>query len=139
MLADDNVMMVLKPGQHGSTYGGNPLASRVVIESIKVIEEERLIQNSTAMGILFRKRMEQLKDHPMVKKVRGKGLMNAVEIEPFRGKSAMDICLKLRDSGLLAKPTHDHIIRFTPPLIITESQIQESCDIIEKVMRSFSA
>jgi len=136
VLADDDIMLVIKPGQHGSTYGGNPLACAVAREAMNVIQDEKLAENAEAMGQLFRQRMQAI-DHPMRSLVRGKGLLNAVEIKPMNGKEAWDVCLALKENGLLAKPTHRHIIRFAPPLVITEEQVHECCDIIEKTILSF--
>ncbi len=139
VLANDDVMLVIKPGEHGSTFGGNPLACRVAIESLKVTVEEKLAENAFAMGEIFRNELRNF-NHPIIKTVRGKGLLNAVEIitddnqehtwnNP--GELAWNICLKMRDNGLLAKPTHGNIIRFAPPLIINEAQILEATDIIK--------
>lgn len=136
VLANDEVMMVIKPGQHGSTYGGNPLACAVTMAALDVVVDERLAENAERLGQIFRSRMEAI-DHPMVGFVRGKGLLNAVEIKPMGGFKAWDVCLRLKENGLLAKPTHEHIIRFAPPLVITEEQTQECCDIIERTIRSF--
>ncbi|MEM6268439.1 MAG: ornithine--oxo-acid transaminase [Bacteroidota bacterium] len=138
VLADDEIMDVIRPGEHGSTYGGNPLACAVAMEALKVIRDENLIENSREMGKIFRARMRAI-DHPMVEFVRGRGLLNAVGIKPMNGFKAWDVCLKMKDNGLLAKPTHEHIIRFAPPLVITEEEIQECCDIIEASIRSFPA
>lgn len=136
VLADDEIMLTIKPGEHGSTYGGNPIACKVSIAALEVIKEENLIENSRELGEYFRKRIKDFK-HPMIKLVRGKGLLNAVVIEPKDGKTAWDVCLKLRDNGLLAKPTHDHIIRFAPPLVINKEQIDKAIDIIIETIKSF--
>lgn len=140
VLADDNIMGVIKPGQHGSTFGGNPLAARVAIAALEVVKEENLAENAFTLGVLFRKTIEErIGKHPMVKKVRGKGLLNALLINDTEdGHTAWDICLKLRDNGLLAKPTHGNIIRFAPPLTITEDQILECVDIICQTIIDFS-
>jgi len=135
-LADDAVMMVIKPGEHGSTFGGNPIACKVAIAALTVIKEEKLVENAQAMGIIFRDELRKI-NSPMVELVRGKGLLNAAVIKPMNGKTAWDVCLKMRDNGLLAKPTHDHIIRFAPPLVINELQIREAVDIISKSLKSF--
>jgi ornithine--oxo-acid transaminase len=128
-------MLTLKPGQHGSTFGGNPLACAVAMASLKVIEDENLIENATKMGELFRGRLENM-NIPIFELVRGKGLLNAVVVKPFgNGKTAYDICINLKNNGLLAKQTHTHIIRFAPPLVINEYQIHEACDIIEKTVK----
>jgi len=136
VLADDDIMLCIKPGEHGSTYGGNPIASKVAIAALTVLKEEKLAENSAKLGELFRVEMQKIK-HPMVSLVRGKGLLNAVVIEPKNGKTAWDVCLALKDNGLLAKPTHDHIIRFAPPLVITEEQIFECVEIIKKTLDQF--
>jgi len=131
VLADDEIMMTIKPGEHGSTYGGNPLAAKVAIASLEVIREENLIENSEKMGKIFRKRLKSI-DSELIELVRGKGLLNAVVIRSINGITAWDVCIALKNNGLLAKPTHEHIIRFTPPLIITEEQLTEALEIIEK-------
>jgi len=133
VLADDEVMLTIKPGEHGSTFGGNPVACAVAIASLQVLVEENLADNAHRMGKIFRTRMEEIKTKsPMVRKVRGKGLLNAVEIESVNGKTAWDVCLELKKNGLLAKPTRQDTIRFAPPLIISESQMLECCHIIEE-------
>jgi ornithine--oxo-acid transaminase len=135
VLCDDDIMLNIKPGQHGSTYGGNPLACRVARAALEVLRDEGLAENSHRMGELFRAEMQHLRQ-PWVKTVRGRGLMNAIVIDKAGPVKAWDICLKLRDNGLLAKPTHDHIIRLAPPLVITESQMRECCEIIVKTFAS---
>lgn len=137
VLADNEIMLTIKPGEHGSTYGGNPIAAKVAIAALDVIREEELAENAEKMGKIFRKRMKSI-DSELIDIVRGKGLLNAVAIKPVNGISAWDVCLALKDNGLLAKPTHEHIIRFTPPLIINEEQINEALDIIEKTFAGFS-
>jgi ornithine--oxo-acid transaminase len=135
VLGNDEVMLTLKPGQHGSTFGGNPLACAVAMAALKVVTDEKLAENAEKLGEIFRNRMLQL-DLPMVSLVRGKGLLNAIKIEPFgNGIKAWDVCIKMRNNGLLAKQTHEHIIRFAPPLVINEAQIHEACDIIEKSLK----
>jgi ornithine--oxo-acid transaminase len=134
VLADDDIMLTIAPGEHGSTFGGNPLAARVGIAALEVVKEEKLSENAYAMGILFRREMEKTAN-PMIKFVRGKGLLNAIVTEPLNGKTAWDICLVLKENGLIAKPTHDYIIRFTPPLIITEEQMMEA---IDRIKRTFN-
>lgn len=129
VLADDDIMLNIKPGEHGSTYGGNPLACRVAIAALEVLREEKLADNATKMGELFRNEMKKLKPS-WVQAVRGRGLMNAIVVDPKGPVKAWDICLKMRDHGLLAKPTHDHIIRLAPPLVINEKQMLECCEII---------
>ena len=136
VLANDEIMLTIAPGEHGSTYGGNPLAAAVGIAALEVVRDEKLSENAYAMGELFRSEMERI-DNPMVKKVRGKGLLNAVVTEPHGGKVAWDICLALKENGLIAKPTHDHIIRFTPPLIITRDQMMEAVGIIRETFAQF--
>lgn len=141
VLADDAVMMLLKPGEHGSTFGGNPLAAAVCIEALQVIADENLAANAEKLGIVFRRRMEGLaKKSPMIKLVRGKGLLNAILINDRpESETAWNLCLAFAKNGLLAKPTHGNIIRLAPPLVITEEQIHECCDIIEKVILSYRA
>lgn len=136
VLANDEIMLTIAPGEHGSTYGGNPLAAAVGIAALEVVRDEYLSENAYAMGELFRSEMEKI-DNPMVKQVRGKGLLNAVVTEPHDGKVTWDICLALKENGLIAKPTHDHIIRFTPPLIITREQMMEAVGIIKETFARF--
>ena len=131
VLADNEIMLTIKPGEHGSTYGGNPIAAKVAIAAMEVLREENLAENAERMGKIFRKRLKSI-DSKLIEIVRGKGLLNAVVIQPVDGKSAWDVCLALKDNGLLAKPTHEHIIRFTPPLVITEEQLEQALGIIEK-------
>ena len=141
VLANDEIMMCLKPGEHGSTFGGNPLGCKVAIAALEVVRDEKLSERAESMGKIFRERISQI-DSPLIESYRGKGLLNAVIITPFDyegvKKTAMDVCLKLRDNGLLAKPTHDHIIRFAPPLVITEEELHTACDIIEETILSFA-
>ncbi|UAY54846.1 ornithine--oxo-acid transaminase [Arachidicoccus terrestris] len=129
VLADDEIMLTILPGEHGSTYGGNPLACAVAIESLKVLKREHMAEHAEEMGKLFREKIRELK-HPVIKEIRGKGLLNAVVIDHMDKDAAWNICLKLRDAGLLAKPTHGDKIRFAPPLVITKEQILECVDII---------
>jgi ornithine--oxo-acid transaminase len=136
VLTDREVMDMLHPGQHGSTYGGNPLACAVMVEALQVVEDEGLAENAERMGQIFRARLEAI-NHPMMEFVRGRGLLNAIGIRPIGGYRAWDVCLRLKENGLLAKPTHDHIIRFAPPLVITEDQMNECCDIIADTICSF--
>jgi ornithine--oxo-acid transaminase len=136
VLADDPVMLTIQPGEHGSTFGGNPIAGKVAIAALTVIKEEKLTENAYNMGIIFREELKKIKS-PMVELVRGKGLLNAAVIKPMNGKTAWDVCLKMRDNGLLAKPTHDHIIRFAPPLVINEAQVREAVEIIGASLKSF--
>lgn len=129
VLANDEIMLTIKPGEHGSTYGGNPLACKVAMTSLQVLLDEKMCENAHVMGELFRNRLNTL-DKNVVHEVRGKGLLNAVEIKPDLPFTAWDICLKLMENGLLAKPTHGTKIRFAPPLVITESEMIEATDII---------
>ena len=136
VLADNEVMMCIKPGEHGSTYGGNPLANKVAIAALEVVKNENLAENSARLGEILRKELVAI-DSDMISLVRGKGLLNAIVINPKNNKNAWDVCLKLRDNGLLAKPTHGDIIRFAPPLIITEDQMMDCISIIRKTILSF--
>ncbi len=136
VLADDEIMLCIKPGEHGSTFGGNPLACEVAMAALNVIKDEKLAENAEAMGKIFRKELSSIQSD-MIELVRGKGLLNAVVIKPKNGKTAWDVCLRLRDNGLLAKPTHGHIIRFAPPLTIHEKQLREAIDIIKKTILEF--
>lgn len=131
VLANDEVMLTMKPGEHGSTYGGNPLACKVAMASLEVLQEEKLAENAEKMGQLLRGELQQVPEN-VIKLVRGKGLLNAIVINPEF--DAMDVCLKLRDNGLLAKPTHGDIIRFAPPLVITEKQMMDCIGIIKKTV-----
>ena len=138
VLADDEIMLCIKPGEHGSTFGGNPLACKVAIAALKVLKDERLAENAERLGKIFRNEMKKLeKEHDIVELVRGKGLLNAIIIRPKNGKTAWDVCVALKDNGLLAKPTHEHIIRFAPPLVITEDQLMEAVEIIHDTLKSF--
>ncbi len=136
VLADDEVMLTIKPGQHGSTFGGNPVAAKVAIAALEVVKEEGLAAKAQKMGEIFRSEIEKI-DSEMIELVRGKGLLNAVVIKPKNGKTAMDVCIKMAENGLLAKPTHDHIIRFVPPLVISEEQLMEAVGIIKETILSF--
>ena len=131
VLADDDIMLVIKPGQHGSTFGGNPVAAKVAITALEVIRDEKLGENAMRLGAIFREELRRIKSD-RVELVRGKGLLNAVVIKEKNGKSAWDVCVKMMENGLLAKPTHGHIIRFAPPLVITEEQVMEAAGIIRK-------
>lgn len=133
VLADDEVMLGIKPGEHGSTYGGNPLACKVAMEALQILKDENLAQRAEALGQRFRQTLAAVKK-PWIKEVRGKGLLNALEVQPGAGVEAWDLCLKLKDRGLLAKPTHDTIIRFAPPLVITDQQLEEALEIIVGVL-----
>ncbi|HOK98233.1 MAG: ornithine--oxo-acid transaminase [Bacteroidales bacterium] len=136
VLADDPIMLTIKPGEHGSTFGGNPLACKVAIAALEVIEKEKLAENAARLGEIFRSELKKIKSD-MIEVVRGKGLLNAVVIKPKNGKEAWDVCLALKDNGLLAKPTHQHIIRFAPPLVITEKQLREAIEIIARTFDQF--
>ena len=135
ILANDEVMLTIKPGEHGSTYGGNPLACAVAIASLKVLKEEKLAENAESMGILLREGLAKL-NSPLIKTIRGKGLLNAIVIEHENPDASWDLCLALRDNGLLAKPTHGDKIRFAPPLVITKEQIFECVDIIARSLKT---
>ena len=139
VLADDEVMMCIKPGEHGSTFGGNPLSCAVAKTALEVVEEENLAKNAAEMGELFRSRMQKfIESSNLAQIVRGKGLLNAIVIDSsVESDMAWNICLKLKDNGLLAKPTHGNIIRFAPPLVITREKLEECCDIIETTIKSF--
>jgi ornithine--oxo-acid transaminase len=139
VLADDEVMMCIKPGQHGSTYGGNPVACKVAIAALQVLEDEKLSENSARLGEVLLDGFKSIQaDFPtLVKAVRGKGLFCAMVIAERNGKSAWDVCVALKDKGMLAKPTHGDIIRFTPPLIITEAQVKECIEIVRSVLKDF--
>lgn len=137
VLADDDVMLVIKPGQHGSTFGGNPIGARVAIAALEVVREEKLAERSEKLGALLRKELSAI-DSPMISLVRGKGLLNAVVIKPTGGMEAWDVCLRMAGNGLLAKPTHGDIIRFAPPLVITEEQILDCVGIIRSSILSFT-
>lgn len=136
VLADDDIMLCIKPGQHGSTFGGNPVAARVAMAALKVVRDEKLAENAEVLGEIFRSEISKI-DSGMIELVRGKGLLNAIVIKPKEGKSAWDVCVKMQENGLLAKPTHDHIIRFAPPLVINESQLYEAIDLIKTSILSF--
>ena len=136
VLANDDVMMCIKPGQHGSTYGGNPLGCKIAISAMEVVLEEKLADNAQALGEILRTELRNIKSD-RITLVRGKGLLNAIIIKEKDGISAWEVCLKLAENGLLAKPTHGDIIRFAPPLVITKEQILECAAIIEKTILSF--
>ena len=139
VLADNDVMMCIGPGEHGSTFGGNPLSCRVAHAALKVVIDENLAENAYQLGNLFREKLNSyIKNSSIVKLVRGKGLLNAIVInDEEKGKTAWNICLKLKENGLLAKPTHGNIIRFAPPLIISEQQLKDCIDIIVKTLECF--
>jgi len=140
VLASDEIMLTIRPGQHGSTYGGNPLACAVAMEALEVIKDEQLADNAEYLGKVFRRRMQDdvVDKTDLVTLVRGKGLLNAIVIaDEEEGETGWDICMKLAENGLLAKPTHGNIIRFAPPLVMTEAQLHECCDIITRVIHQF--
>lgn len=139
VLADDEIMNVIKPGQHGSTFGGNPVACAVAMEALQVVKDENLAENAAKLGELFRAEMNKyIANSSIVKLVRGKGLLNAIVVNDSpESDTAWNICLKLRDNGLLAKPTHGNIIRFAPPLVMTKEQLLECVDIITKTLKEF--
>ena len=144
VLADDAIMDVFTPGTHGSTFGGNPMAARIATEALTIVKEEKLADHALRLGEIFRAEMNKLvAEYPYVKLVRGKGLLNAVVIESRKAadgspKTAWELCLMLRDNGLLAKPTHGDIIRFAPPLVITEEQLMDCCRIIALSVKQFA-
>ncbi|MGB4205546.1 MAG: ornithine--oxo-acid transaminase [Bacteroidales bacterium] len=137
VLANDEIMLCIKPGQHGSTFGGNPIAAKVGIAALTVVKEEKLAEKSERLGKIFREEIMKI-NSDMIESVRGKGLLNAVVIKPKNGMEAWDVCLKMAENGLLAKPTHRHFIRFAPPLIITEEQLMDAMRIIRESVESFN-
>ena len=136
VLADDDIMLTIKPGEHGSTFGGNPLACKVAIAALEVIKDENLAGNSEFLGKIFREEMNSIKSD-MIELVRGKGLLNAVVVRPKNNKTAWDVCLAMKEMGLIAKPTHEHIIRFAPPLVINETQLREAIGLIKEAFKLF--
>jgi len=139
VLADDHIMNCIKPGEHGSTFGGNPLACAVAIAALEVVKDENLQENAFKLGLRFRERMQAIVDKSdLVTLVRGKGLLNAIVInDEEESETAWNICVALSENGLLAKPTHGNIIRVAPPLVMTLEQLEECCDIIEKTLSQF--
>jgi ornithine--oxo-acid transaminase len=138
VLSSKEIMLCIKPGEHGSTFGGFPLACAVATEALKVVQEENMIENADRLGEIFREEVKKI-DSPLIKQVRGKGLLNAVVIEPHNGKEAWDVCVKMKENGLLAKPTHQHIIRFAPPLVITEDELRACVAIFKKSLEDVLA
>lgn len=136
VLANDDIMLTIKPGEHGSTFGGNPVACRVAIAALTVIKEEKLAENAEKMGKIFRDEMRNIKSD-MIELVRGKGLLNAVVIRNKPGKTAWDVCLAMAEKGVLAKPTHGNIIRFAPPLVINEEQLKDAISKIKEAFKLF--
>lgn len=137
VLADDEIMLTIKPGEHGSTFGGNPVACKVAMAALEVVKEEKLAERAEYLGQIFRDEMRSIQSE-MVQQVRGKGLLNAVIIKPKNGKEAWDVCVKMKELGVLAKPTHQHIIRFAPPLVITEEQLRDAISRIKEAILSFN-
>ncbi|HDZ40910.1 MAG TPA: ornithine--oxo-acid transaminase [Bacteroidetes bacterium] len=136
VLADDDIMLVIKPGEHGSTFGGNPVAGRVAMAALEVIKNEKLAERAEYLGKIFRDEFRGIKSE-MIELVRGKGLLNAVVIRPKGGKTAWDVCVAMKENGVIAKPTHGHIIRFAPPLIISEEQLREAMNLIKETFKQF--
>ncbi|MCF6269479.1 MAG: ornithine--oxo-acid transaminase [Melioribacteraceae bacterium] len=139
VLADDDIMLVIKPGEHGSTFGGNPVAAQVAMAALEVVKDENLAERAEELGKIFRTEMKNF-NNPNVEKVRGKGLLNAIIIKPANGKEAWDVCVKMAENGVLAKPTHQHIVRFAPPLVITEDELRDAIKIIKKsILETFES
>jgi len=138
VLANDDIMLCIKPGEHGSTFGGNPIACKVAMAALQVVTDEGLAERAERLGKLLREELRNI-DSKMITLVRGKGLLNAIVIKPVGGKEAWDVCVALKENGLLAKPTHGDIIRFAPPLVITEEQLMECVDIIKRTLLSFES
>ncbi|ALO13998.1 Ornithine aminotransferase [Salinivirga cyanobacteriivorans] len=136
VLADDDIMLVIKPGEHGSTFGGNPVGARVAMTALEVVKEEKLEDNAERLGKIFREEFESIQSD-MIAKVRGKGLLNAVIINNKNGKTAWDVCVAMKEHGVLAKPTHGNIIRFAPPLVINEEQLRDAMDNIKAAFKEF--
>ncbi|HRW70733.1 ornithine--oxo-acid transaminase [Lentimicrobium sp.] len=136
VLADDDIMLCIKPGEHGSTFGGNPVAAQVAMEALKVVTDEKLAERAEYLGNIFREELRLIKSD-MITLVRGKGLLNAIIIKPKNGKEAWDVCVKMKENGVLAKPTHGDIIRFAPPLVITEEELREAIERIRKSILFF--
>ena len=137
VLANDEVMLCIKPGEHGSTFGGNPVAAKVAVAALEVVTDEKLAERAEYLGNIFREELRKI-DSPMIQLVRGKGLLNAVIIKPTNGKEAWDICVEMAKNGVLAKPTHGDIIRFAPPLVISEEELRDAIEIIKKSILAFA-
>jgi len=137
VLADDEIMLTIKPGQHGSTFGGNPVAAKVAVAALEVVTDEKLAEKAEYLGKIFREEMNAI-DSPMITLVRGKGLLNAVIIKPTNGIEAWDVCVEMANNGVLAKPTHGDIIRFAPPLVISEEELRAAIEIIKKSILKFA-
>jgi ornithine--oxo-acid transaminase len=133
VLADSQIMLTIAPGEHGSTYGGNPLAAAIAVEALRIIDDEKLADNAQLMGDLFRKEMSEF-DSPVIEQVRGKGLLNAITIHAPKGNEAWELCLLMKEQGLIAKPTHGNIIRFTPPIVITHEQMRDAIARIKQAL-----
>ncbi len=133
VLADNNIMLTIQPGEHGSTFGGNPVAAQVAMAALNVVKKEKLSENASKLGEIFRTELQNIQSK-MISQVRGKGLLNAVVIKPKNGKTAWDVCIQMKEQGVLAKPTHGDIIRFAPPLVINEKQLY---DALEKIKQTF--
>ncbi|MDA3867788.1 MAG: ornithine--oxo-acid transaminase [Salinivirgaceae bacterium] len=136
VLANDDIMLVIKPGEHGSTFGGNPIGAKVAMAALEVVKDEKLAENAERLGKIFRDEFSNIGSE-MIAKVRGKGLLNAVIIKPKNGKTAWDVCVAMKEHGVLAKPTHGDIIRFAPPLVITEEELREAMEQIKKAFKEF--
>lgn len=141
VLANDDIMLVIKPGQHGSTFGGNPMAAKVAVAALKVISDEKLAENAERLGVIFRREMNRIIENTdLINAVRGKGLLNAILVNDTKeSETAWNLCVQMKDNGLLAKPTHGNIIRFAPPLVMTEEQLMECVAIIEKSISEYKA
>lgn len=144
VLASDDIMLILKPGEHGSTYGGNPLACKVAVAALEVLRDEKLSENSVVRGEQLRAGLSSMVGNTVIESVRGRGLLNAMVINQPKGGygdtgKAYELCLRMMENGLIAKPTHGNIIRFAPPLTITEAEVDECLDIIEKSVRSMDS
>jgi len=136
VLANDDIMLVIKPGEHGSTFGGNPMAAQVAMAALDVVKDEKLAERAEYLGEIFRQKIREI-NSDMIELVRGKGLLNAVVIKPKNGKEAWDVCLKMAENGVLAKPTHGHIIRFAPPLVISEEDLLDAIERIKASIKAF--
>jgi ornithine--oxo-acid transaminase len=136
VLANDDIMLCIKPGEHGSTFGGNPIACKVAMAALDIIKDEKLAENAERLGQIFRDEFNSI-DSDMIELVRGKGLLNAVVIKNKEGKTAWDVCVAMKENGVLAKPTHGNIIRFAPPLVITEEQLRDAMNKIKEVFKKF--
>jgi len=136
VLADNNIMLTIQPGEHGSTFGGNPIAASVAMAALEVVKNEKLAENAEKLGKIFRDEFKSIQSE-MITEIRGKGLLNAVVIQPKNGKTAWDVCVSMKEQGVLAKPTHGDIIRFAPPLVITEKQLEDAMSRIRETFREF--